>query len=109
VRSSTAKLSGSEYRVGCRVVRGRGRVDPLHPRQPSNEATNTSWLGGSQVYHLAAECVVVVVVVVVVAIVYLSVCVLYHSNMESVQNLPPHQQQAFMRELEQMQMKDSLT
>ena len=28
--------------------------------------------------------------------------------MEGVQNLPPHQQQAFMKNLEQMQMKDSL-
>mmetsp|Transcript_49749 Transcript_49749/g.59860 ORF Transcript_49749/g.59860 Transcript_49749/m.59860 type:complete len:98 (-) Transcript_49749:378-671(-) len=28
--------------------------------------------------------------------------------MESVQNLPPHQQQEFMTKLEQMQMKDSL-
>mmetsp|Transcript_22637 Transcript_22637/g.38478 ORF Transcript_22637/g.38478 Transcript_22637/m.38478 type:complete len:101 (-) Transcript_22637:73-375(-) len=29
--------------------------------------------------------------------------------MEAVQGLPPHQQQAFMKNLEQMQMKDSLT
>uniref|UniRef100_A0A7S2HI50 Mitochondrial import inner membrane translocase subunit n=1 Tax=Helicotheca tamesis TaxID=374047 RepID=A0A7S2HI50_9STRA len=29
--------------------------------------------------------------------------------MESVQNLPPHVQQEFMKKLEQMQMKDSLT
>mmetsp|Transcript_32777 Transcript_32777/g.49407 ORF Transcript_32777/g.49407 Transcript_32777/m.49407 type:complete len:97 (-) Transcript_32777:2370-2660(-) len=29
--------------------------------------------------------------------------------MEAVQNLPPHQQQEFMKTLEQMQMKDSLT
>mmetsp|Transcript_31026 Transcript_31026/g.34319 ORF Transcript_31026/g.34319 Transcript_31026/m.34319 type:complete len:100 (-) Transcript_31026:371-670(-) len=29
--------------------------------------------------------------------------------MEAVQNLPPHQQQEFMRKLEEMQMKDSLT
>jgi hypothetical protein len=29
--------------------------------------------------------------------------------MEGVQNLPPHQQQAFMKHLENMQIKDSLT
>mmetsp|Transcript_7486 Transcript_7486/g.8948 ORF Transcript_7486/g.8948 Transcript_7486/m.8948 type:complete len:99 (-) Transcript_7486:51-347(-) len=29
--------------------------------------------------------------------------------MESVQNLPPHQQQEFMKNLEEMQLKDSLT
>mmetsp|Transcript_21763 Transcript_21763/g.50215 ORF Transcript_21763/g.50215 Transcript_21763/m.50215 type:complete len:99 (-) Transcript_21763:258-554(-) len=29
--------------------------------------------------------------------------------MEGVQNLPPHQQKAFMQKLEQMQLKDSLT
>jgi hypothetical protein len=29
--------------------------------------------------------------------------------MEGVQTLPPHQQQEFMKVLEQMQMKDSLT
>jgi hypothetical protein len=28
--------------------------------------------------------------------------------MEGVQNLPPHQQQQFMKELENMQLKDSL-
>ena len=28
--------------------------------------------------------------------------------MEGVQNLPPHQQQQFMREMENMQLKDSL-
>jgi import inner membrane translocase subunit TIM9 len=28
--------------------------------------------------------------------------------MEAVQNLAPHQQQAFMKEMEQMQLKDSL-
>ena len=29
--------------------------------------------------------------------------------MEAVQKLPPHQQQAFMKELEKMQLKDSLS
>jgi hypothetical protein len=29
--------------------------------------------------------------------------------MENVQNLPAHQQQAFMKELQHMQLKDSLT
>jgi len=29
--------------------------------------------------------------------------------MEGVQNLSPHQQQAFMREMENMQLKDSLS
>jgi hypothetical protein len=29
--------------------------------------------------------------------------------MEAVQNLPPHQQQAFMKEMELLQVKDSLT
>jgi hypothetical protein len=29
--------------------------------------------------------------------------------MEAVQNLPAHQQQAFMKELESMQVKDSLS
>ena len=29
--------------------------------------------------------------------------------MEAVQNLPAHQQQEFMKQLEQMQLKDSLT
>jgi hypothetical protein len=29
--------------------------------------------------------------------------------MEAVQNLAPHQQQAFMKEMEQLQLKDSLT
>jgi len=29
--------------------------------------------------------------------------------MEGVQNLPPHQQQTFMKEMENMQLKDSLT
>ena len=31
------------------------------------------------------------------------------ATMEAVQGLPPHQQQAFMKNLEEMQMKDSLT
>lgn len=29
--------------------------------------------------------------------------------MEAVQHLPPHQQQAFMKEMELLQVKDSLT
>jgi len=29
--------------------------------------------------------------------------------MEAVQKLPPHQQQAFMKEMESMQLKDSLS
>ena len=31
------------------------------------------------------------------------------ASMEAVNGLPPHQQQAFMKNLEEMQMKDSLT